>query len=243
MEKILSEEQAGFRSGRSTVEQVTNVRILGEKYRNDQRELHHDFIDFKKAFHRVWRSALWLVMRKHNIGNGITNVIEALYNKNSNAVLTSNNVLEWFQTSVGVRQGCILSPGLFNIFLEQIMADAINGFNGTVKVGGQHISNLRFADDIDLIANSKEEVEDLTCRLDTIYRKYGMEIGAEKSKVMVTSQRQDDNNNNQIEIKVDGEKLEEVTSFLYMGSVLNDDMTSDNEIKKRLAIATGQLAR
>ena len=69
-----------------------------------------------------------------------------------------------------------------------------------------------------------------------------MEISAEESKVMVTSQRQDGSNNNQIEIKGDGEKLEELASFQYLGSVLNYDITSDNEIKKRLAIATGQLA-
>ncbi len=74
-EEILAEEQAGFRSGRSTVEQIVSVRILGEKYRDHQMEIHHNFIDFKKAFDRVWRKALWLVMKKHNVGAGLVNVI------------------------------------------------------------------------------------------------------------------------------------------------------------------------
>ena len=65
----------GFRPGRSTVEQITNVRILGEKYRDHQMELHHNFIDFKKAFDRVWREALWLVMKKHNIGSNLISTI------------------------------------------------------------------------------------------------------------------------------------------------------------------------
>ena len=70
-EGILAEEQAGFRSGRSTVEQITNVRILGEKYRNHQLEVHHNFVDFTKAFDTAWRRALWMLLRKHNFGNSL----------------------------------------------------------------------------------------------------------------------------------------------------------------------------
>lgn len=99
-ENILAEEQAGFRSGRSTSEQIANVRILGEKYRDHQMEIHHNFIDFKKAFDRVWGKALWLVMEKHNMGAGLVKVIESLYENNSNAVLTNSGTLEWFQTTV-----------------------------------------------------------------------------------------------------------------------------------------------
>ena len=242
-EEILAEEQAGFRSGRSTVEQIVSVRILGEKYRDHQMEIHHNFIDFKKAFDRVWRKALWLVMKKHNVGAGLVNVIESLYNDNSNAVLTgSNGTMEWFQTTVGVRQGCILSLCLFNIFLEQIMTDALDNYSGTVRVSGRQITNLRFADDIDLIAGTKEELEELTKRLDTTARKYGMEISAEKSKTLVTSRIAAEVANGTI-IKVDRTELEEVKTFQYLCSTLNEDVTSEHEIKKRLAIATNQLAK
>ena len=67
-EGILAEEQAGFRSGKSTAEKITNVTILGEKYRNHQLEVYQNFIDFRKVFNRVWRRALWTVLRKHNFG-------------------------------------------------------------------------------------------------------------------------------------------------------------------------------
>ena len=160
-ENILSEERAGFRKGRNTVEQVTNVRILGEKHRN-RMELHHNFIDFKKAFDRVWRDALWAVMKKHLMGTGLVRTVEALYTKNRNAVFTNNNTMDWFQTAGGVRQGCILSPTLFNIFLEQIMQDTLEDFTGTVSVGDRTISNLRFSDDIDLVAGTREELIQLT---------------------------------------------------------------------------------
>ena len=67
VEEVLAEEQAGFRKGRSTTEQIFNVRILCEKFRDHCRELHHDFVDFKKVFDRVWHKALWCTMKKHNI--------------------------------------------------------------------------------------------------------------------------------------------------------------------------------
>ena len=66
-EKIIAEEQAGFRAGRSTTEQIFNLRILCETYLQHQQDLYHFFIDFKKAFDRVWHAALWANMKKYNI--------------------------------------------------------------------------------------------------------------------------------------------------------------------------------
>ena len=181
-------------------------------------------------------------MKKHNMGAGLVKVIKSLYENNSNAVLTNSGTLKWFQTTVGVRQGCILSPCLFNIFLERIMTDALENFSGTVKISGRQITNLRFADDIDLIAGSTAELAELTSRLDKAASKYGMEISAAKSKTMVTSRIHIDESINS-EIIVGGTKLEEVKTFQYLGSTLNEDITSEHEIKKRLAVATNQLAR
>ena len=70
-EEIIAEEQAGFRAGRSTIEQIFNLRILCEKYLQRQQNLYHVFIDFKKAFDRVWNEALWAAMRKYNINASI----------------------------------------------------------------------------------------------------------------------------------------------------------------------------
>ena len=77
-EEIIAEEQAGFRAGRSTTEQIFNLRILCEKYLQHQQNLYHVFIDFTKAFHRVWHEALWATMRKYNINASIIRAIENL---------------------------------------------------------------------------------------------------------------------------------------------------------------------
>ena len=75
-EKIIAEKQAGFRAGRSTTEQIFNLRILCEKYFQHQQDLYHVFIDFEKAFDRVWHAALWTTTKKHNIRTNFIRVIK-----------------------------------------------------------------------------------------------------------------------------------------------------------------------
>ena len=91
-EKIIAEEQAGLRAGRSTTEQIFNLRILSEKYLQHQRDLYHVFIDFKKAFGRVWHAALWATMKKYNISTNLIQVIKNLYNKATSAVLFNDSI-------------------------------------------------------------------------------------------------------------------------------------------------------
>ena len=120
-EEIIAEGQAGFRAGRSTTEQIFNLWILCKKYLQHQQNLYHVFIDIKKAFARVWHEALWATMRKYNINASIIQAIENLYDKAQSGVLFNGSTGEWFRTTVAVRQGCLLPPTLFNIFLERLV--------------------------------------------------------------------------------------------------------------------------
>ena len=101
-EKIIAEEQTGFRAGRSTTEQIFNLRILCEKYLQHQQDLYHNLVDFKKAFDKVWHAALWATMKKYNISTNLIQVIKNLYNKASSAVLFNGAKGDWFRTTVGV---------------------------------------------------------------------------------------------------------------------------------------------
>ena len=238
-EELLSEEQAGFRPGRSTVEQICNIRILIEKCLEHQQELYHNFIDFKKAFDRVWHEGLWDTLRRFGIEEDLIQVIESLYKNASSAVLLGGELGEFFPATVGVRQGCILSPVLFNIFLERIMQEALSDFDSTVSIGGRPLCNLRFADDIDLIGRDEEELQDLTTRLEESAGKFGMEISAEKSKVLVNSNK----DTPQTHIIMNGETLEQVDSFKYLGALITEDGKSTIEIRARLAIALSAMSR
>ena len=84
-------------------------------------------------------------------------VIKNLYNKATSAVLLNGSIGDWFRTTVGVRQGCLLSTTPFNIFLERILADALEDHKGTVSIGCRTITNLRSADDIDVLGGDEEE--------------------------------------------------------------------------------------
>ena len=102
-EKIIAEEQTGFRARRSTTEQIFNLRILCEKYLQRKQDLYQVFIDFKKTFDRVWYAALWATMKKYNISTNLIQVIKSLNNKATSAVLFNGSKGDWFRTTVGVR--------------------------------------------------------------------------------------------------------------------------------------------
>ena len=84
----------------------------------------------------------------------------------------NGSIGEWFRTTVGVRQGCLLSPTFFNIFLERIMSDALDKHDGKVSIGGRYITSLRFADDIDALAKEEQELEALVESLDKTCTRY-----------------------------------------------------------------------
>ena len=100
-EAIIAEEQAGFRAGRSTCEQIFNLRVLCEKYAHHQQHLYHVFIDFKKAFDWVWHAALWTTMKNYNISHDLICSIKGLYSNATSAVFNNGSIGEWFHASVG----------------------------------------------------------------------------------------------------------------------------------------------
>lgn len=240
VEQILSIEQAGFRAERSTAEQIFNLRMLIEKYRDRQKALYHNFIDFRKAFDRVWHEALFKILRRYGIQPRIVSLIESLYHDAESAVLVGTTLSDWFTTAVGVRQGCLLSPSLFNVFLEHVMSMALVDFDCTVQIGGVAVSNLRFADDIDLIASSMQQLFELTERVDRSASAYGMSINTDKTKIMVTAE-QPQSAADPATVTIQGVDLQRVNHFKYLGATITADGTSDAEIKRRLAIASCKL--
>ena len=117
-------------------------------------------------------------MRKYNIN---ANLVRAIEHLNDNAINQINGSTgEWFRTTVGIRQGCLLSPTLFNIFLERIVSDDLEEHDGEVSLGGRPITNLRFVDDIDALAEEEQELEVLAESLNKTCTRYKMEISAEK---------------------------------------------------------------
>ena len=110
-----------------------------------------------------------------------------LYGEATSPVQMNGSIGEKFRTTVGVRQGCLLPPTLFNIFLKRIMSDALEEHDGKVSIGGRNITNLWFADDIDALAEEEQELEALVEILHKTFTRYKMDISAEKNKLMTNS--------------------------------------------------------
>jgi len=236
-EEILSEEQAGFRPGRSTTEQIFNLNILTQKYCQHQQHLYHVFIDYKKAFDRVWQDALWATMRKYNINPNLIKTIQCLYNSATSAMLLNGKIGNWFRTTIGVRQGCLLSPTLFNLFLELIMMEALENHESTVSIGGRTITDLRFADDIDGLAGTEEELRELIKRINETSMKFGMEISTDKTKVMTNNPQGFTQG-----IFIQDKELKQVRQFKYLGAEISDG-SSKAEICSRIAQANKAMGK
>ena len=129
----------------------------------------------------------WETLSHYNINAYTIRVIRNLYDQTSSAVYLNGNIGKWFQITVGVRQRCLVSPTLFNIFLERIMTEALEEQKGTVSIGGRTFTNLRFADDTDELAGSEQELENLVRHLDRSSTAYDMKISANKTKLMTNS--------------------------------------------------------
>jgi hypothetical protein len=226
-ESEIAEEQAGFRPGRGTRDQITNLHILMCKAKEYNQPLYLCFIYFAKAFDTVIHEKLWWTMLDMGYPSHLVSLLANLYKKQSAQVKVANSITEWFRVSKGVRQGCILSPYLFNIVAEMAMRKALEGYKGGFRIGGKIINNLRYADDIALIATSEEELQELLDRLVVASREYGLRLNTNKTKIMVL-------NGNSAHITVEGEQVEQVREFSYLGFRITDDANYVTEIRSRL---------
>ena len=162
MNRELSDVQAGFRKGRGTRDQIANIRWLMEKAKEFQKNIYFCFIDYAKAFDCVDHNKLWKILKERGIPDHLICLLINLYAGQEATVRTGHGTTDWFQ----VRQGCILSPCLFNLYAEFIMRNAgLDEAQAGIKIPGRNIDNLRYADDTTLMAESEEELKSLLMKV------------------------------------------------------------------------------
>jgi len=120
----------------------------------------------------------------------LIDLLAKLYRKQLAKIKVAGTLSEWFRVKKRVQQGCILSPYLFNILAEVVMRENLDGFQlyfqGKLQIKGRMITNLRYADDIILLATSEAKLQELVDRLDRVSRKYSLRINVDKTKVMAS---------------------------------------------------------
>ncbi|VEN52761.1 unnamed protein product [Callosobruchus maculatus] len=206
----ISQAQAGFVKGRGTREQILNLRQIIEKAREHYFPVFICFVDYSKAFDNVKWPKLWEILISIGVPYHLVFLIQQLYESNSARVRIDGNLFSQTATRKGVRQGCVLSPMLFNIYYEFVMRQVLDNWNGGVTIGGSKISNVRFADDTTLIAASQEEPVALLNILE--------------------QHREHDNYR---EIGSIGH-CEVVQSFIYLGSLIDNSGSCENEVRRRI---------
>ena len=156
MNRELPDVQAGFRKGRGTRDQIANICWIIEKAREFQKNIYFCFIDYAKVFDWVDHKKLWK-LQEMRIPDPLTCLLRNLHAGQEAAVRTGHGTTDWFQIGKGVRQGCILSPCLFNFYAEYIMRNAgLGEASAGIKIARININNFRYADDTTFMAEIKK---------------------------------------------------------------------------------------
>ena len=219
--------QAGFRKGRRTSNQIANIHWVIEKAREFQKNIYFCFIDYTKAFDCVDHNKLWKILKDMGTPDHLTCLLRNPYASQEATVRTGHGTKDSFQIGKGVCKGCILSPCLFNLYAEYIMRNArLDEAQAGIKISGRNINNLRYADDTTVTAESKE-VKSLLMKVKES-EKVGLKLNIQKSKIMacgpITSWQ------------TDGETVEIVSDFIFLGSKITADGDCSHEIKRCLLL-------
>ena len=146
-----------IRKGRRTRDQIADIYWIIRKAREFQKNIYFCFIDYAKAFDCVDHHKLWKILQEMGIPDHLTGLLKNLYAGQEATVRTGHGTIDWFQIEKGVRQGCILSPCLFNFYAEYIMRNpGLDEAQARIKIAGRNINNLRYADDTTLMEESEE---------------------------------------------------------------------------------------
>ena len=186
MNRELPDVQAGFRKGRGTRDQIANICWIIERASEFQKKSTSASLAMPKAL-TVWITINWKILKEMGKPDHLTCLLRNRYAGQKATVRTGHETTDWFQIGKGVRQGCILSPCLFNLYAEYIMRNAgLEEAQARIKIAWRNINNLRYADDTTLMAESEEELKRLLMKVKEESEKVGLKLNIQKTKIMAS---------------------------------------------------------
>ncbi|KAK3517800.1 hypothetical protein QTP70_018963, partial [Hemibagrus guttatus] len=201
--------------------QIFALRILMEKYRDGQRELHCVFVDLEKAYDRVPREELWYCMRKSGVAEKYVRVVQDMYERSRTVVRCAVGQTEEFNVEVGLHQGSALSPFLFAIVMDQL----------SEEVRQESPWTMMFADDIVICSESREQVEENLERWRFALERREMKVSRSKTEYMCVNEREGSGT-----VRLQGEEVKKVQEFKYLGSTVQSNGECGKEVKKRVQV-------
>ena len=192
-----------------------------EKASEFQKDIYFCFIDYAKAFDCVDHNKPWKIPQEMGIPDHLICLLRNLYAGQEATVRTGHGTTDWFQIAKGVRQGCILSPCLFNLYAEYIMRNTgLEETQAGIKIAGRNINNLRYADDTTL--------KSLLMKMKVEREKVGLKLNIQKTKIMASGPT--------TSWEIDGETVETVSDFIFLGSKITTNGDCSHEIKRLLLL-------
>ena len=229
-------EQSGFTPGKSTTDRILALRVLVERRREFRQGFFAAYVDLKKAFDSVHREALWDLLRFRGIPAAILDLLVGLYAGTESAVKYGGGVSSFFPVNSGVRQGCVLAPSLFNTCMDWVLGRAVDRSRCGADIGNTKITDLDFADDAVIFA---ESLEVLVLALEALHedaKPLGLKVSWIKTKVQVFGDLLDEAVRS---VHVCGENIDILDSFTYLGSEVHNDGGSTHEVVRRIGLAYG----
>jgi hypothetical protein len=230
------EEQAGFRPGRGCTDQIFTLRQILETRLRCKKETYMVFVDFACAFDSVDHQSLWCTLKAETVPHSTLNILKAFYDGGTSRVKYLGNLSTPFPISTGVKQGCIISPMLFNATMDWILRKTLKNKDG-VQVGNDvFITDLVYADDVVFLTDTAQQAQNILTDLQANANTLGLTINAKKTKFLF-------NGTSQTQLLVDGEPIERVELFKYLGSNIDSKLVAaSNDIKSRIGNATTAFA-
>ena len=225
-EAFLGDDQFGFRKERGTRDAIAALRVLAERSIEHNKKLYVCYVDYEKAFDRVNWVKMMEILRDIGVDWRDRRLIKNLYMQQTASVRVGDVLTEACVIGRGVRQGCTLSPLLFNLYDEAMKREAMDMEKG-VKVGGYLINSVRFADDKAVVANSERGLQQLMDNINRVTKEYIMKINVKKTKAMCISSH----GGGRVRILIDAQKVEQVKQFKYLRSVITEDGRCDRDIR------------
>lgn len=231
VESIVGEYQCGFRVGRSTSDQLFNIRQILEKCKEYNVEIHQLFVDFKAAYDSVIRRMLWRVMEEFGIPIKLISLTKLTLSGANSRVRIRNKLSDAFDIEEGLRQGDPLATLLFNLILEAAVRAMAIDTSSTIFTKSSQL--LGFADDLDIMGRNMEVVKEKFVALDRKGSDFGLRVNDTKTEYMVTSTSDRQYGQN---VTINGHTFKVVDNFVYLGSQLNSDNNIVDEIKRRVTL-------
>lgn len=229
--KILTEFQAGFRKQYSTVDNIFNLMNIVQLNSLNSKKTFAFFVDFSNAFDTIPHSSLFFKLSKVGISSKIIRILQNTYEKSETVIFDGSTYSSPFSAKVGVKQGCILSPLLFSLFIN----DLVDELSGGVNVAGINVKVLLYADDIVILSDSPYALQSMIDDLQTYCLKWSLCANLDKSKVMIfrTGSRIPSN----LRFNFGESSLEIVNSYKYLGIVLTYNLSIKKHLSSKLSSA------